>query len=95
MGANSKTLLLPSLGPGQSQRLEEEGSIRSLFGERNCRYNGGRCLRAGQGIWAMKGLDLPQHTRNWEVKQASMKHEQMNMNKRQMRNPGNEKIITK
>ena len=36
-----------------------------------------------------------QHTRNWEVKQASMKHEQMNMNKRQMRNPGNEKIITK
>lgn len=68
VGANSKTLLLPSLGPGQSQRLEEEGSIRRLFGERNCRYNGGSCLRAGQVIWAKKGLDLPQHTRNWEVK---------------------------
>lgn len=55
----------------RASQVEEGGNIASL-GERNCRYNGAS-VKGADKEFGCEGLDLPQHTRNWKLKQAGRK----------------------
>lgn len=67
---DSLSLFLPSLGPGKSQSEPGWGRRKHTqpLRREKLQVQWRHLLEGRQGIWATKGLDLPQHTRNREVK---------------------------